>query len=92
MPMLRCCRNSHLEEPNIIPKEGIKIEFLVSSIESAAPMYITAKDMNDAMLNFFGYLKQIHIFPTAGGALHLQLVTVVLMESLKALDKQEVHR
>jgi hypothetical protein len=90
--MSRCCRNSHLEEPNIVPKEGIKIEFLVSSIESAASMYITAKDMNDAMLNFFGYLKQIHIFPTAGGALHLQLVTVVLMESLKALDQQEVHR
>jgi hypothetical protein len=90
--MSRCCRNSHLEEPNIVPKEGIKIEFLVSSIESATSMYITAKDMNDAMLNFFGYLKQIHIFPTAGGALYLQLVTVVLMESLKALDKQEVHR
>ena len=53
-------------------------------------MYITTKDMNDAVLNFFGYLKQIHVFPTAGGALHLQLITVVLMEPLKALDEQEV--
>jgi len=89
--MSRYCRNSHLEEPNIVPKEGIKIEFLVSSVESATPMYISAKDMNNAMLNFFGYLKQIHIFPTAGGALHLQIITVVLIESLKTLDKQEVH-
>jgi hypothetical protein len=85
------CRNSHLEEPNIVPKEGIEVKFLVSSIESATPVNIAAKDMDNAMLNFFGYLEEIHIFPAAGGAFHLQFVTIVLIEPLEALDKQEVH-
>ena len=81
----------YLEKPNIIPEEGIEVEFLVSSIESAASMDIAAKDVDDTMLNFFGDLEQIHIFSTAGGTFYLQLVTVVLIEPLKALDEQEVH-
>ena len=89
--MSRHCRSSHLEEPNVVPEEGIKVKFLVSSIEGATPVNITAKDMDDAMLNFLGYLEEIHIIPAAGGALHLQFVTIVLIEPLKALDKQEVH-
>jgi len=52
---------------------------------------IAAKYVYDAMLDFFGDLKQIHIFPAASRALHLQFVTVVLVEPLKALDKQKVH-
>ena len=83
---------SHLVEPDIVPEEGIKVEFLVSSIESTTSVNIAAKDMDDAMLNFFGHLEEIHIVPAAGGALNLQLVTIVLMEPLEALDKQEVHR
>ena len=85
-------RNSHLVEPHIVPEVGIKVEFLVPSIESAASVNIATKDMDDAMLNFFGHLEEIHIIPAAGGALNLQFVTIVLMEPLKALDKQEVHR
>jgi hypothetical protein len=84
--------NSHLVEPDIVPEEGIKVEFLVSSIESATSVNIAAKDMDDTMLNFFGHLEEIHIIPAAGGALDLQFVTVVLIEPLEALDKQEVHR
>jgi hypothetical protein len=87
---LRCC-DSHLEEPNIVPEEGIEVEFLVSSVESATPVNITAKDMDNAMLNFFGYLEKIHIISAASGALHLQFVTIVLIEPLEALNKQEVH-
>jgi hypothetical protein len=89
--MSRCCRNSHLEEPNIIPEEGIEVQFLVSSIESTTSVNIAAKDMDDAMLNFFRYLEKIHIFPAAGGALHLQFVTIVLMKPLEAFNKQKVH-
>jgi hypothetical protein len=85
------CRNSHLEEPNIVPEEGIEVEFLISSIESTTSVKIAAKDMGDAMLDFFGYLEEIHIIPTAGRALHLQFVTIVLMEPLEALNKQKVH-
>ena len=88
----KICRNSHLVEPDIVPEEGIKIEFLVSSIKSATSVNIAAKDMNDAMLNFFGHLEEIHIIPAAGGALNLHFVTVVLIEPLEALDKQEIHR
>ena len=88
----KICRNSHLVEPDIVPEEGIKVEFLVSSIESATSVNIAAKDMDDAVLNFFGHLEEIHVIPAAGGALNLHFVTVVLIEPLKALDKQEVHR
>jgi hypothetical protein len=90
--IFRFCRNSYLVEPDIVPKEGIKVEFLVSSVESAASVNVAAKDMDDAMLNFFGHLEEIHIIPAAGGALNLQFITIVLIEPLKALDKQEVHR
>lgn len=55
-------------------------------------MNIATKNMNNTMLNFFGHLTQIHIFATASRTFDLQLVTVVLMEPLKALDEQEVHR
>ena len=54
-------------------------------------MDIAAKNMDDTMLNFFGYLKQIHIFATASGTFYLKLVTIVLMEPLKTFDEQEVH-
>ena len=90
--IFRICRNSHLVEPDIVPEVGIKVEFLVSSIKSATPVNIAAKDMNDPMLNFFCHLEEIHIIPAAGGALNLQIVTIVLIEPLEALDKQEVHR
>jgi hypothetical protein len=90
--IFRFCRNSHLVEPDLVPEEGIKVEFLVSSIESATSVNIAAKDMDDAMLNFFGHLEEVHIIPAAGGALNLQFVTIVLIEPLEALDKQEVHR
>jgi hypothetical protein len=85
-------RNSHLVEPDIVPEKGIKVEFLVSPIESTASVNITTKDMDDAMLNFFGHLEEIHVIPAAGGALNFQFVTIVLVEPLEALDKQEVHR
>jgi hypothetical protein len=55
--MSRCYHFSHLEEPNVVPEEGIKVKLLVSSIESATPVNIPPKDMNDAMLDFFRYLK-----------------------------------
>jgi hypothetical protein len=55
-------------------------------------MNIAAKNMNDTMLNFFGHLTEIHIFATASGTFYLQLVPVVLMEPLKALNEQKVHR
>ncbi len=87
----KCCRNSHLVEPDVVPEEGIKVKFLVSSIEGATSVNIAAKYMDNAMLNFFGHLEEIHIVPAAGGALNLQFVTIVLIESLEALNKQEVH-
>jgi hypothetical protein len=52
---------------------------------------IAAKDMDDTMLNFFGHLEEIHIIPAASGTLNLQFVTIVLIEPLEALDKQEVY-
>lgn len=86
-----CC-NSHLVKPDIVPEEGIEVQFLVSSIESATSVNIAAKDMDNAMLNFFCHLEEIHKIPAAGGTLNLQFVTIVLMEPLEALDKQEVYR
>ena len=90
--MFRFRCSSHLVEPDIVPEEGIKVKFLVSSIESAASVNIAAKDMDDPMLNFFCHLEEIHIISAAGGALNLQFVTIILIEPLEALDKQEVHR
>lgn len=90
--IFRFCHKSHLVEPDIVPEEGIEVEFLVSSIESATSVNIAAKDMDNAMLNFFCHLEKIHIIPAAGGTLNLQFVTIVLMEPLEALDKQEVDR
>jgi hypothetical protein len=90
--MFRFCRSSHLVEPNIVPEERIKVEFLVSSIESTTSVNVAAKDMDDAMLNFFSHLEEIHKITTAGGAFNLQFVTIVLIEPLEALDEQEVHR
>ena len=85
------CLNSHLEEPNIVPEERVEVEFLVSSIESATPVNVAAKNVDDTMLNFFGYLEKIHIIPAASRTFHLQFVAIILIEPLNALNKQKVY-
>lgn len=55
-------------------------------------MNVAAKNVDDSMLNFFGYLKEIHIIPAASRALHQQFVAIILIEPLDALNEQKVHR
>jgi hypothetical protein len=89
---LRCYGISHFEEPDIIPEERIKVELLISSVKCPTAMDVSAKNMDDPMLNFFGHLKQIHVIAAASGTLHLNFIAVILMEPLKALYEQEVYR
>ena len=55
-------------------------------------MDVPSKNMDNPMLNFFGHLKQIHVIAAARGTFHLNFITVILMEPLKALYEQEVYR
>lgn len=50
-------------------------------------MNVAAKNVDDTMLDFFGYLEEIHIIPAASRTFHLQFVAIILIEPLNALNK-----
>jgi hypothetical protein len=79
-----------LVEEHIVPEMGITIELRVSTIRSSASIHILSKYVDNAMLDFFRNLVQWHRVTTPSGALDLKVIPIVLVETLKRLDKEEV--
>lgn len=70
---------------------GIAVQLHVSTIRRALALTVAPKDMYDTVLNLLGNIRKVHVVTAAGWAFHLALVTVVLIETLKTLDKDKVH-
>lgn len=83
-------RLSHLVEPDIIAEVRVEVQRIVSTVRSSPAIHITAENMDDTVLNLFGDTDKVHVFSTSCRALHLYLVAVILVETLKTLDEQEV--
>jgi hypothetical protein len=49
-----------LVEMNVIPEVGISVEFGVTTIDGSSTMFISAKEMNESMLDFFSTSSEIH--------------------------------
>jgi len=81
-----------LVEEHVVPEMGITIELRVSTIGSSTSIHILAKYVDNAMLDFLRNLVQWHKVTTPRGALDLEVVPIVLMKTLKRLDKEEVRR
>ena len=66
------------------------VQEFVSAIGSAPTAAVAAKDVYDAVLQFFSNVRKVHLVAASSRALDLQLVTVVLVEALETLDEEEV--
>ena len=77
-------------EPHVVTEMWIVIEFRIIAIGGASTLHITPKDMDDAVLQFFGDVREVHVVPAVGGTLDLELVAVVLVEALETFDEEEV--
>lgn len=64
-------RNTNLVEPYIVSEMWVKVELGIASVGSPASLHITAKDVNDSMLDFFCNPDEIHVIAAASGTLNL---------------------
>lgn len=83
---------THLIKPHIIPKVRIEIQPLISPIRRPPPTHIAPKDMYDPMLDLLSDVREVHEVSRAGGTLYLEIVTVILVETLQGLNEEEVDR
>jgi hypothetical protein len=88
-----------LVEMDVIPEMGISVEFGVSTINGSSTMFISAKEMDESMLDFLGTSSEIHellvslirrraqkaYITTTGRTFDLEVLTIVLVESLQTI-------
>ena len=49
-----------LVEMDVIPEMGISVKFGVTTINGSSTMFISAKEMDESMLDFFSTSSEIH--------------------------------
>lgn len=81
-----------LIEPDIVPEVRVKVQLVVPSVRRAPVLAVPREDMYDAVLDLLRHAEEVHELARACGALDLDVVAVVLIKPLQALDEQEVHR
>jgi hypothetical protein len=74
---------AYLIEPNVVAEVRVVVELNVAAICSTLTLKIAAKDVNDAMLDLLGNVRKVHVVAAASRTLYLNLVAIVLIESLK---------
>lgn len=62
---------SHLIEPNVITEVGIGIQLGVSAVGGTFSFMVAAENMDDAVLNLFSDIGQVHEIAATSGALDL---------------------
>jgi hypothetical protein len=86
-----------LVEVDVIPEMGISVEFGVSTINGSSTMFISTKEMDESMLDFLGTSSEVHellvslslyerskaYITTTGRTFDLEVLAVVLVESLQ---------
>ena len=68
----------------------ILVQFWDTSIGSTLAFVVPSENMYDTVLNLLSNRKEIHVFATSGRTFNLQVITVVLVESLQTLNKYKV--
>jgi hypothetical protein len=70
----------------------VEVQLVIAAVRRAAVLAVPREDVDDAVLDLLCDAEQVHVLARARRALDLDLVAVVLVEALQALDEQEVHR
>lgn len=83
---------THLIKPHIISKVRIEVQPLVPSVRRPPPAHVSPKDMYNPMLDLLRNICEVHVVPGAGRTLHLEVVAVVLVETLQRLNEEEINR
>lgn len=68
----------------------VSVELDIPTIGRPLTLDVTAKDMDDTMLDLLGNVRKAHVITAASWAFHLEVIAVVLIEALQAFDEQEV--
>src|SRR5580704_11125878 len=79
-------------EKNQVAPMGIALKNLGSSRDRAAAVRITQEDVNEAAGNFCGNLPKVAFLGGMCGALHFEILTVVVVELLKRFHQEIIHR
>jgi hypothetical protein len=70
----------------------VEVQLVIAAVRRAAVLAVPREDVDDAVLDLLRDAEQVHVLARARRALDLDLVAVVLVEALQALDEQEVDR
>ena len=81
---------TYLMEPDIIPEVWVAIQLRVPTVGGTSTLCVTTENMDDPVLDLLRHLNEVHVVPAAGGTLDLEIVAIVLVESLQTLDQEEV--
>lgn len=60
-------------EQHIVAEVAVKVPLPVAAISCTTAIHVAAKDVDDAVLNFFCDVGQVHVVATASRALDLEL-------------------
>jgi hypothetical protein len=80
-----------LVEKDIVFPVRIFLELLASSIHRAAPLGVPQENTRKPNTNFLGDFKQSQHVAGAGGAFHLEVVAVKLLEIYQCSHQEAVH-
>ena len=77
-------------EQDIVTELRVKIPLAVAAVGGAAALHVAAEEVDDTVLNLLCDICKIHVVPATSRAFDLQIIAVVLVESLQTLDQEEV--
>ena len=68
----------------------VTVQLDATTIGSTLAFRVASENMDDTVLNLFGDVGKVHVFTTSSRAFNLDFVSIVLVETLQALNQQEV--
>ena len=81
-----------LVEENQVLKVRVLVHLHVPSVRRAVPVAVLGEDPDDPGLDLLGDVGEMHVVSAVRGALDLETVSVVLVETLERFDEEEVGR
>lgn len=94
-----------LVEVDIVAEVRVPVELWVASVDGTSAVLVPAEDVDQAVLDLLGASRKVHVLQvsgkpylaherahvaTAGWALDLQILPIVLVESLQTLNEEQV--
>src|ERR1700722_14599753 len=80
-----------LEEQDVVLPLWVSLELLRTTVNRATAGFIPQKSAGETMGNFPRYLEEVNQLARAGGALNLEVVSVIRVERQQSPNQHSIH-